>query len=232
MMRDKRYQQTRSVRTSSPISSGSGSREPLSGHSTSTSVTFGSSASLSTAAARRHPRRPDARARADAEKSWKRVRAAWRDFFKWAVGRGSAPTTPSTGSRNSARLPTRLRPLAAGRARPAGRRDPADGDAAARASPRPHDDRVRRRAAELRGIHLGDFDLYRRAVTVSAKEKAPADPDLDRTREHGRRVPAHRVPAARSVPDATDYVWFPVHNVGDRIIGLKPEEAVGYSQFL
>ena len=37
------------------------------------------------------------------EGSWKRVRAAWRDFFKWTVAEGIRPDNQSTGSRNCGR---------------------------------------------------------------------------------------------------------------------------------
>ena len=51
----------------------------------------------------RHPRRPDARARGGPEKSWKRVRAAWGDFFKWSVREGRRPTTRSSACRSCGR---------------------------------------------------------------------------------------------------------------------------------
>jgi site-specific recombinase XerD len=41
------------------------------------------------------------------EKSWKRVRAAWGDFFKWAVREGKRLTTRSTAFPSSAPLPIR-----------------------------------------------------------------------------------------------------------------------------
>jgi site-specific recombinase XerD len=104
------------------------------------------------------------------EKSGKRVRAAWGDFFKWAVREGKRPDNPVE------RLP-KLRPtpepvydlwkqeeldlLVAG----------------TRKMESPLRERLRvltmiesgARAGELRGLQLGDFDLYRKTVTVTGK---------------------------------------------------------------
>ena len=104
------------------------------------------------------------------EKSWKRVRAAWGDFFKWAVREGRRLDNPVD------RLP-KLRPtpepvydlwkqeeldlLVAG----------------TRKMESPLRERLRvltmiesgARAGELRGLQLGDFDLYRKTIVVTGK---------------------------------------------------------------
>jgi len=38
-------------------------------------------------------------------------------------------------------------------------------------------------------------------------------------------------PVLERLPTLTDHVWFPVHKLGDRILSLKPEKMLGYSNF-
>ena len=122
------------------------------------------------------------------EKSWKRVRAAWGDFFRWSVREGRRPDNPVE------RLP-KLRPT-----------PPPVYDlwkqeeldllvAATRRMENPLRERLRvltmiesgARAGELRGLQLGDFDLYRKTIVVTGKgAKAAVDPSLSRARGHRR----------------------------------------------
>ena len=82
------------------------------------------------------------------------------------------------------------------------------------------------RAAELRGIRLGDFDLYDRAITVlgkgSKRRRIRISIELVNT------VDEHLLtgyPVLERLPVLADHLWFPVHKVGDRIINLVPDKA-------
>ena len=72
------------------------------------------------------------------------------------------------------------------------------------------------RAAELRGMRLGDFDLYRRAVTVLGKgnkrRQIPISIELVNTVDEYLLT---EYPVLRRLPTLTDHVWFPVHKLGD-----------------
>jgi integrase len=135
------------------------------------------------------------------EKSWKRVRAAWGDFFKWSVREGRRLDNPVE------RLP-KLRPT------PEPVYDLWKQEeldllvAATRKMESPLRERLRvltmieSRAGELRGLQLGDFDLYRKTIVVTGQGlQATADPGLGRARGDRRRVHADRVPAARAHAD-------------------------------
>ena len=168
------------------------------------------------------------------EGSWKRVRAAWRDFFKWAVAEGIRPDNPVD------RLP-KLRPTAPPVYDDLWRQDELDLlVAATRRMDMPLIQKLRVltmiesgcRAAELRGMQLGDFDLYRKAVTVLGKgnkrRRIPISGELVNT------VDEHLLteyPMIERLPTLTDYLWFPVHKMGDRILTMKPEKMLGYSNF-
>ena len=226
MMRDKSYRGRGSARMSSSTSPGSVSRGPPNGRSTSTSAIFASSA-----LAIHHG--VDGVTHGDLmlvlepvpEKSWKRVRAAWGDFFKWAVREGKRPRQPRR-SPPEAPADSRacLRPVEAGGARPPRRRT--------RKMESPLRERLRvltmiesgARAGELRGLQLGDFDLYRKTIVVTGKGSKrrliPVSAELAATVDEYLLT---EYPLLERTPIVTDYLWYGVFKVGERVIGLKPE---------
>ena len=167
------------------------------------------------------------------EKSWKRVRAAWGDFFKWSVREGRRPDNPVD------RLP-KLRPtpepvydlwkqeelelLVAG----------------TRKMENPLRERLRvltmiesgARAGELRGLQLGDFDLYRKTIVVTGKGSKrrliPISAELAATVDE---YMLSEYPLLGRTPTATDFLWYGVFRVGERVIGLKPERMLSYRGF-
>lgn len=167
------------------------------------------------------------------EKSWKRVRAAWGDFFKWAVREGKRLDNPVE------RLP-KLRPtpepvydlwkqeeldlLVAG----------------TRKMESPLRERLRAltmiesgaRAGELPGLQLGDFDLYRKTITVLGKGRKkrliPVSSELTHTVDEYLLT---KYPLLERTPGMADYLWYPVYRVGERVIGLKPERSLSYRGF-
>jgi integrase/recombinase XerC len=167
------------------------------------------------------------------EKSWKRVRAAWSDFFKWSVREGRRPDNPVD------RLP-KLRPtpepvydlwkqeeldlLVAG----------------TRKMESPLRERLRvltmiesgARAGELRGLRLGDFDLYRKTIVVTGKGSKrrliPVSAELAATVDEYMLT---EYPLLGRTPLSTDYLWYAVWRVGQRIIGVKPERPLSYRGF-
>ncbi len=167
------------------------------------------------------------------EKSWKRVRAAWGDFFKWAVREGKRPDNPVE------RLP-RLRPTP----------EPvydlwkqAELDllvAATRKMESPLRERLRvltmiesgARAGELRGLQLGDFDLYRKTIVVTGKGSKrrliPVSAELAATVDEYLLT---EYPLLERTPVASDYLWYGVWKMGERVIGLKPERQLSYRGF-
>lgn len=167
------------------------------------------------------------------EGSWKRVRSAWGDFFKWAVSEGRRPDNPV------ARLP-KLRP----------QREPVydlwsqdELDllvAGTRRMEQPLWERLRvlamietgARAAELRGLTVGDFDLFRKTVTVLGKGRKPRlipiSADLVTTVDEYLLTP---YPILEREPVAADFVWHAVYRVGARVIAVKPERTLSYRGF-
>jgi integrase/recombinase XerC len=159
------------------------------------------------------------------EKSWKRVRAAWGDFFKWAVREGRRLDNPVD------RLP-KLRPT------PEPVYDLWKQEeldllvAATRKMESPLRERLRvltmmesgARAGELRGLRLGDFDLYRKTIVVTGKGSKrrliPISTELSATVDEYLLTP---YPILERRPDSTDYLWYGIYKVGERLIGLKPE---------
>lgn len=159
------------------------------------------------------------------EKSWKRVRAAWGDFFRWAVRDGMRLDNPVE------RLP-KLRPTP----EPVydlWRQDELDLlVASTRKMDHPLCERLRvltmietgARKGELLNLTLGDFDLYRKTVTVlgkgSKRRLIPISAELARSVDEYLLT---EYPILGRLPEATDHVWCGVFKVGDRVIGLKPE---------
>lgn len=168
------------------------------------------------------------------EKSWKRVRSAWGDFFKWAVREGRRPDNPVD------RLP-KLRPTP----------DPVydlwsqhELDmivAGTRRMEAPLRERLRAltmiesggRAAELRGLRLGDFDLYRKTVTVEGKGRkqrlVPISRELAAAVDEYLLTP-YPAPLERA-PDTADYLWYPVWRRGEQILAVKPDRPLSYRGF-
>jgi site-specific recombinase XerD len=162
--------------------------------------------------------------------SWKRVRAAWGDFFRWAVAEELRPDNPVE------RLP---------KMRPQGepvydlwRQDELDLlVAATRGMEQPLTQRLRvlvqiesgGRAGELRGIRLGDFDLYRKTVAVTGKGNkrriVPVSAELSHTVDEYLLTPYAVI---GRLPVLTDYLWYPHHKKGDRLLTVKPERPLGY----
>lgn len=167
------------------------------------------------------------------EGSWKRVRAAWGDFFKWAVREGRRPDNPVE------RLP-KLRPTP----------DPVydlwtqhELDlivAGTRRMESPLRERLRvltmiesgARAGEMRALTVGDFDLYRKTVTLlgkgSKRRLVPVSSELAATVDEYLLTP---YPLLEREPVASDHLWYPVYRVGERVIGLKPERSLSYRGF-
>lgn len=167
------------------------------------------------------------------EGSWKRARAAWGDFFKWAVREGRRPDNPVE------RLP-KLRPtpepvydlwtqheldlLVAG----------------TRKMECPLRERLRvltmiesgARAGEMRALTLGDFDLYRKTVTVlgkgSKRRLVPISAELTATVDEYLLT---EYPVLGRLPHRNDHLWYAVYRVGERVIGIKPERALSYRGF-
>jgi integrase/recombinase XerC len=88
------------------------------------------------------------------------------------------------------------------------------------------------RAGELRSLRFGDFDLYRRTVTVlgkgSKRRLIPVSAEVTNTVDEYLLT---EYPLLKRVPTRSDYLWFPVYHVGDRLIGLKPERSSSYRGF-
>jgi integrase/recombinase XerD len=165
--------------------------------------------------------------------SWKRVRAAWGDFFRWSIREGRRPDNPLD------RLP-KLRP------QPQLVYDiftPKELDllvAASRSMPYPLIQRIRAltivetggRAGELRELTLGHFDLYRRAVRLKGKggkeRMVPISVELrDTIDEH--LLTAY--PLLEREPGLADHVWFAIWTRGSTIIRLTPERRFSYRGF-
>ena len=167
------------------------------------------------------------------EGSWKRVRAAWGDFFKWGRSNGRRPDNPLD------RLP-KLRPqpepvydlwsqneldlLVSG----------------TRRMENPLRERLRvltmietgARAGELRGLTLGDFDLYRKTITVLGKGRKqrliPISAELVATVDEYLLT---AYPILERQPVGADFVWYAVYRVGERVIAIKPERTLSYRGF-
>jgi integrase/recombinase XerC len=90
----------------------------------------------------------------------------------------------------------------------------------------------RARAGELRGLQLGDFDLYRKTIVVTGKGSKrrliPVSAELAATVDEYMLT---EYPLLERTPIATDYLWYGVFRVGQRVIGLKPERALSYRGF-
>jgi integrase len=87
------------------------------------------------------------------------------------------------------------------------------------------------RAGELLGLQLGDFDLYRKAMTLgkgSKKRLSPISAELVATVDESL-LTEH--PLLERTPIATDYLWYGVSRVGQRVIGFSPERMLSYRGF-
>jgi integrase/recombinase XerD len=167
------------------------------------------------------------------EGSWKRVRAAWGDFFRWTVREGIRPDNPVD------RLP-KLRPIAPPVYEIWSQRELDLLVAGTRRMEHPLRERLRvltmletgGRAGELRGIQLEDFDLYRRVVTVlgkgSKQRLIPITPELVATVDEYLLTP---YPLLEREPVQSDYLWYPVWRRGAQLIGVKPERPLSYGAF-
>lgn len=165
--------------------------------------------------------------------SWKRVRAAWGDFFRWSIREGRRPDNPLD------RLP-RLRPEAQPVYDVFTPRELGLLVAATRRTEWPLLNRIRAltmidtgaRAGELRGLLLGDFDLYRRAVKLSGKGRKERVVQIGE--ELVRAVDEHLLtayPVLGREPLLSDHVWFAVWVRAGRIIRVTPETRFSYRGF-
>lgn len=169
------------------------------------------------------------------EGSRHRVRSAWSEFFAWAIREGKRPDNPE------ARLPKR-------RSRPV----PVYSDlyrpeeierliAAVGRLEHPLAGRLRvltqvetgARAAELRGIRLNHYDLFSRQVTVTGKggktRLVPITPRLANLVDEYLLTP-YPEPIARE-PLPSDFVWYAVRKMGERVLTFTPERQLGYGAF-
>src|SRR5262245_52945921 len=82
------------------------------------------------------------------------------------------------------------------------------------------------RKGELRALQLGDFDLFRKTLTVTGKGSKrrliPLSAELANTVDEYLLTP---YPLLERNPVLTDYVWYATYKVGNRLIGLKPERS-------
>jgi integrase/recombinase XerC len=167
------------------------------------------------------------------EGSWKRVRAAWNDFFRWAVREGVRPDNPVD------RLP-KLRPTPQPVYEIWSQPELDMLVSGTRRMEHPLRERLRvltmietgARAGELRGIQLEHIDLYRRTVKVlgkgSKQRRIPISEELVRTVDEYLLTP---YPLLGRDPVLADYLWYPVWRVGEQIIGVKPERPLSYRGF-
>jgi integrase/recombinase XerC len=162
-----------------------------------------------------------------------RSRAAWGDFFKWSVREGRRLDNPVD------RLP-KLRPT------PEPVYDLWKQEeldlliAATRKMENPLRERLRvltmiesgARAGELRGLQLGDFDLYRKTIVVTGKGSRrrliPVSAELAATVDEYMLT---EYPLLERTPTAADYLWYAVYRIGQRVIGIKPERGLSYRGF-
>jgi integrase/recombinase XerC len=88
------------------------------------------------------------------------------------------------------------------------------------------------RAGELRGLQLGDFDLYRKTIVVTGKGSKrrliPISAELAATVDEYMLT---EYPLLDRTPTATDFLWYGVFRVGERVIGVKPERMLSYRGF-
>lgn len=167
-------------------------------------------------------------------KSWKRVRAAWRDFFKWAMAEGMRPDNPVD------RLP-KLRPTA----EPVydlWQQDELDLlVSCTRSLENPLRERLRvltmiesgARASEMLGLRLEHFDLFHKTIRVTGKGSkerlVPISQELSGVVDEYLLTPYP--PPHGQLPDLTDHLWYATWRVGKRVIGLKPERRLSYRGF-
>jgi len=166
--------------------------------------------------------------------SWGRARAAWANFFKWAVREGMRPDNPVD----------RLPPL---RRKP----DPVyeiwDQDeldllaAGTRSMESPLRERLRvltmiesgARAAEMLDLQLRHFDLARKAIKVTGKGRKerliPISQELSQIVDE--YLLTEYPPPCGRLPALTDYLWYPVWLRGTQVLGLRPERRLGYGGF-
>ena len=80
------------------------------------------------------------------------------------------------------------------------------------------------RAGELRGITLGDFDLFRKTLRVTGKggksRLIPISGELVNTVDEYMLT---EYPLLERVPVQADFLWYGFYRMGDRVIGVKPE---------
>lgn len=168
------------------------------------------------------------------EPSRKRVRAAWSDFFRWAVADGRRPDNPV------ARLP-RLR-KAAEPVYDLWTQDELDLlIAGTRRQPYPRLERLRvqtmiesgARASELIGMRLGDFELVRKTVTLRGKGRKqrliPISPELARLVDEYLLTPYPEAP--HRDPFFSDHLWFGMHRNRAGVVSFKPERTIRYNTF-
>jgi hypothetical protein len=81
-------------------------------------------------------------------------------------------------------------------------------------------------------ITLGDFDLYRKTITVLGKGQKkrliPVSAELTTTVDEYMLT---AYPLLERTPALADFLWYPVYRVGERVIGLKPEQKLSYRGF-
>jgi integrase/recombinase XerC len=166
--------------------------------------------------------------------SWRKVRSAWSDFFKWTIMEGIRPDNPVE------RLP-KLRPTP-DPVYDLWRQDELDLlVAGTRTMEQPLTERLRvmtmiesgGRKAELIGLQLGHFDLFNKTVTLTGKGNktrlVPISEALSRTVDEylltGYLPPLGRLPAL------DDFLWYGVWRRGQQILALKPERCLSSRGF-
>jgi integrase/recombinase XerC len=148
--------------------------------------------------------------------SWKRVRTAWSDFFRWAVRFGHRQTNP-------VEILPRIKPPAAKVYDIFTPGELASLTNAARRQLMPAVEVARllllvetgARAGEVRALRVGDVDLARKYVVLKGKGNkerlVPLQGDAILAFEEYLLTPLARVDR---LPEPTDYVWFPVKATG------------------
>ena len=168
------------------------------------------------------------------ESGWKRARAAWSDFFRWGVREGKRPDNPCDRLPKMRPTPTPVYDI--------WRQDELDLLVAAT---RNFDcalcERLRvltmiesgGRAGELRAVKLGDFDLFRKTVTLFGKGRKQRIVPISTELSQGvdEYLLTLYPPALDRLPMQTDYLWFPSWKRGGKIIGLRPDKAMAYGTF-
>jgi site-specific recombinase XerD len=165
--------------------------------------------------------------------SWKRIRAAWNDFFRWCIAEGIRPDNPVDRLPKLEPMPTpvydnwrqdELELLVAG----------------TRSMEFPLIERLRvmtmiesgGRKSEFLGLRLEHFDLFNRLLVVTGKggksRPIPISESLSRTVDEYLLTP---YPHLARLPGLDDYLWFGVWRRGAQILAVKPERALSKRGF-